>query len=138
MEPITGIGKRLATCGTGRARARPPPQRLRIWCQQPQGPALPLAALLAGLAAGPGDWARPHSARRARARPGDTPLLGSQEKLLQLETYTPESVARPAPFASRSARRALLTPQVNPGSLYRCSEGALKSSLWGDARRKAA
>ena len=28
--------------------------------------------------------------------------------------------ARPAPFASRSVRRALLTPQANPGSLYRC------------------
>ena len=27
---------------------------------------------------------------------------------------------RPAPFASRSVRRALLTPQANPGSLYRC------------------
>ena len=28
--------------------------------------------------------------------------------------------ARPAPFASRSVRRALLTPQVNSGSRYRC------------------
>ena len=28
-------------------------------------------------------------------------------------------IARPALFASRSVRRALLTPQVNPGSLYR-------------------
>ena len=28
--------------------------------------------------------------------------------------------ARPAPFASRSVRRALLTPQVNFGSLYCC------------------
>ena len=31
------------------------------------------------------------------------------------------ALARPAPkFASRSLRRALLMPQVNPGSLYRC------------------
>ena len=29
--------------------------------------------------------------------------------------------ARPALFASRSARRALLIPQVNAGSLYHCS-----------------
>ena len=28
--------------------------------------------------------------------------------------------ARAAPFASRAVRRALLTPQVNPGSPYRC------------------
>ena len=28
--------------------------------------------------------------------------------------------ARPAPFASRPVRRALLMSQVNPGSLYRC------------------
>ena len=28
--------------------------------------------------------------------------------------------ARPALLASRSVRRALLTPQVNPGSRYRC------------------
>ena len=28
--------------------------------------------------------------------------------------------ARPAPFASRSVRRALLMPHANPGSLYRC------------------
>ena len=31
-----------------------------------------------------------------------------------------DALARPALFASRSVRRALLTPQVNPGSLYRC------------------
>ena len=31
-------------------------------------------------------------------------------------------MARPAPFASRSVRRALLTPQVNPGSRYRCGK----------------
>ena len=30
------------------------------------------------------------------------------------------STACPAAFASRSVRRALLTSQVNPGSLYRC------------------
>ena len=30
------------------------------------------------------------------------------------------AMARPAPFASCSVRRALLTPQVNPGFLYRC------------------
>ena len=29
------------------------------------------------------------------------------------------NLARPAPFASRSVRRALLTSQINPGSLYR-------------------
>ena len=34
--------------------------------------------------------------------------------------------ARPArnPLASRSVRRTLLTPQVNPGSLYRCGRSA--------------
>ena len=31
-----------------------------------------------------------------------------------------KSEARPAPFASRSVWRALLTPQVYPGSRYRC------------------
>ena len=37
-------------------------------------------------------------------------------------TFAYKDMARPAPFASRSARRALLMPQVNPGSLYRCGK----------------
>ena len=32
-------------------------------------------------------------------------------------------LARPAPFASRSVQRPLLTPQGNPGSLYHCGRG---------------
>ena len=34
------------------------------------------------------------------------------------------AVARQVAFASRSVRRALLTPQVMPGSRYRCAESA--------------
>ena len=33
------------------------------------------------------------------------------------------------PFAPRSVRRALLTLQVNPGSLYRCSRRTLQESI---------
>ena len=36
----------------------------------------------------------------------------------------PEKEARPAPFASRSLLRALLTLQVNPGSRYRRGRSA--------------
>ena len=32
------------------------------------------------------------------------------------------TAARAAPFASRSMRRALLTPQLDPGSRYRCGK----------------
>ena len=35
-------------------------------------------------------------------------------------TFAYRDMARPVPFASHSARRALLIPQVNPGSCYRC------------------
>ena len=45
--------------------------------------------------------------------------------------------ARPVPFASRSVRRALLTPQVNPGHCF-AAVGALKSSLWATAGGKGA
>ena len=41
-----------------------------------------------------------------------------RERVLQL---LQEDHARPALFASRAVRRALLTPQANPGSRYRCS-----------------
>ena len=41
----------------------------------------------------------------------------SNEAMKDLSMLT----ARPALFASRSVRRALLTPQVNPRSRYRCS-----------------
>ena len=39
-------------------------------------------------------------------------------------TFQFSPMARPERnlFASRSVRRALLTPQANPGSLYRCGE----------------
>ena len=46
------------------------------------------------------------------------------EKALD-ELYLAQARLRPPytlPFASRSVRRALLTPQVNPGSLYSCGE----------------
>ena len=46
------------------------------------------------------------------------------EKALD-ELYLAQARRRPPyalPFASRSVRRALLTPQVNPGSLYSCGE----------------
>ena len=45
-------------------------------------------------------------------------------------------LARPAPFASRSVRRARLTPQVNPGSRYRCCKRDFKSRLWATAGAK--
>ena len=51
----------------------------------------------------------------------------------QIENAT----ARPAPFASRSLLRAHLTRQVSPGSLYRCREGALKSSLWATQEERS-
>ena len=41
--------------------------------------------------------------------------------------------ARPAPFAPWSVQRLLLTPQANPGSLYRCSRSTSKSSLCATA-----
>ena len=34
--------------------------------------------------------------------------------------FTKHARASSNPFAPRSVRRALLTPQINPGSLYRC------------------
>ena len=39
----------------------------------------------------------------------------------QFSAATHSGPSYPALFASRSVRRALLTSQVNPGSLYRCS-----------------
>ena len=45
----------------------------------------------------------------------------------QLQLYSIErgvTQAGPALFASRSLRRALLTPQANAGSCYRCSRSA--------------
>ena len=46
-------------------------------------------------------------------------------------------MARPAqnPFASCPVQRALLTPQVNPGSLYRCSKITLEQPV-GHSKRK--
>ena len=43
-------------------------------------------------------------------------------KLAPYDGPKSDAWARPAPFASRSLRRALLTPQANPGSFYRCSK----------------
>ena len=45
-----------------------------------------------------------------------------QEEMERRARASAETKARPAPFASRSLRRALLMPQVNPGSLYRCGK----------------
>ena len=48
--------------------------------------------------------------------------------------YAPDaSLAGPsrAKSASRSLRRALLTPQVNTGSLYRCGRGGFKRAAAG-------
>ena len=50
-------------------------------------------------------------------------LLPAAE-LLQAHQETYGAVGDP--FASRSAQRALLTPQVNPGSLYRCGKSTFK------------
>ena len=46
-----------------------------------------------------------------------------------LPLVTPKAAKQPGPsrqtpFASRSVRRALLIPQANPGSLYRCGQSA--------------
>ena len=42
------------------------------------------------------------------------------EQGLREVSWTTSATARPAPFAPRPVRRALLTSQANPGSLYRC------------------
>ena len=55
-------------------------------------------------------------------------------KVLEL-TY--DGASSQNPFASRSARRALLTPQVNPGSLYRRGKGTQVQPV-GHRRRKGA
>ena len=48
---------------------------------------------------------------------------------------TQTAAARPAPFASRSVRRALLTPRVNPGSLCRCGRRTQEQAA-GHGRRE--
>ena len=75
---------------------------------------------------------------RSTARPAPSapfPVLGSWGKTTQdavrnkecwKRRHTPtqdpstNEAKNPFPFQPRSARRALLTPRVNPGSLYRC------------------
>ena len=42
-----------------------------------------------------------------------------QERASDAPPAREAKMARPAAFAPRSVRRALLVPQVNPGSLYR-------------------
>ena len=58
------------------------------------------------------------AARRLRQQPQEQP-----PQQLPPPTQAVRRAARPAPFASRSARRALLMPQVNAGSLYRGGKG---------------
>ena len=42
---------------------------------------------------------------------------------------TPEDrPVQPNPFAPRSVRRALLSPQAHAGSLYRCGKGTLRAA----------
>ena len=48
--------------------------------------------------------------------------LGFAYKAARLNADGPSFSPKTLPFASRSVRRALLTPQVNPGSLYRCGQ----------------
>ena len=62
------------------------------------------AAVLRGFAA----W-HDHDDRGAGTGEGEDPEAGP---------------VQPKPFASRSVRRALLIPQANPGSLYRCGQSA--------------
>ena len=55
------------------------------------------------------------------------PPSQSAARLMEDAGFGPEAqeqhaAARPAPFASRSVRRALLMPQANPGSLFRCGK----------------
>ena len=65
-------------------------------------------------------WARVN----AKPKPGDSLGYGCNNSLAAVLVAIRENVyigaARPALFASRSLQRALLTPQVHPGSLYRC------------------
>ena len=53
------------------------------------------------------------------AQPTAGPTFGALRAVIRGGTLR---VARRAPFAPWSVRRALLTPQVNPGSRYRCGK----------------
>ena len=50
----------------------------------------------------------------------NTRMLQIQRQMSERALELLAMPARPALFAPRSLRRALLTPQANPGSLYRC------------------
>ena len=64
------------------------------------------------LAGESGTWTR-HVTKRSYSANADA------EEGADASIYDGLAVARQAPFASRSLLRALLTRQVNPGSLYR-------------------
>ena len=90
----------------------------------------------------PAEWARPAIAfgkalRASFSAPAASLLkanatveCGSAAKPLVLDLP-----ARPAPFASRSVRRALLTPQVHPGSHYRCGRSTYEQPVSCDRRK---
>ena len=65
--------------------------------------------------------------------------IGKKERFLTPEDPKAANaqMARPAPFASRSVRRALSTSQVNPGSRYRRRRSTYEQSV-GHTRRKGA
>ena len=61
-----------------------------------------------------------HTCTCAKGYVGDGKLSGTSCTDLDGCKNAKCPTACPAPFASRSVRRALLTSQVNPGSPYRC------------------
>ena len=64
----------------------------------------------------PAGWEKDRlAARRARIHHDDVQFVLTLSALL-----TPIFTARPALFATRPVRRALLTSQAHTGSLYRC------------------
>ena len=78
--------------------------------------------ILAGLGVqkSPGCYADSRSALQLAADIGAP--LECREALLEV-ALSAHGAARPAPFASRSVQRTLLTPRVNPGSRYHRGRG---------------
>ena len=83
--------------------------------------------------------ARSHRRPDCGKRLGGPPAGGSGKRLTPSERGARASFRWPVPSrisAPRPARRALLTPRVNPGPRYRCGRSTFKSSLWATAGGK--
>ena len=89
-----------------------------------------LAAPAAGAAASSQEDEEFHLAWYADVGVGVVFTLLLNALMPKVKTYGSHAVVRPAPFASRPVRRALLTSRVNPGSLFTPRQEHLRASLW--------